>query len=257
MSCSDNGGVKMAEKILIASGKGGVGKSTVTVFLGKAAAENGQKVLLIDSDTGLGALDIMLSVSDKKMNTWLDVSLENCELRNAVISISDKLHLLPSPAVYPESIDDDVFVNIVSECENDYDIIFIDASAGIDENLKRAAKCCDRAIFIATADAISVKGAAAAATETEKFGIEREDMRLIINRFVKKAAMKSKLLNVDGVIDKSGVRLLGILPEDKKIPFSSVTSVLPDKKSRFAKAVKRISGRIQGKNIPLALNELK
>ena len=247
----------MAEIILIASGKGGVGKSTTTAFLGKAMASSGKKVLLIDSDTGLGALDIMLSVADKKMNTWLDVSNGNCESENALIKISDNLFLLPSPTLYPETIDEDVFVKITQECENNFDIIFIDASAGIDENLKRAAKCSDRAIFIATADEISVKCAAAAASETEKFGIEREDMRLIINRFEKKAAIKSKLLNVDGVIDKSGIRLLGIIPEDKKIPYSSVTSVLPDKKSRFCKAVKRITDRIGGKNIPLKINELK
>lgn len=247
----------MAEKILIASGKGGVGKSTVTSFLGKAIADSGKKVLLIDSDTGLGALDIMLSVADKKMNTWLDVSDKNCNTANALIKISDNLYLLASPTAYPETIDEDVFVKITKECEDNFDIIFIDASAGIDENLKRAAKSCDRAIFVATADEISVKCAAAAASETEKFGIDREDMRLIINRFVKKAAIKSKLLNVDGVIDKSGVRLLGILPEDKKIPYSSVTSVLPDKKSSFAKAIKRITDRIDGKNVPLRLNDLK
>lgn len=247
----------MAETILIASGKGGVGKSTTTAFLGKAMASSGKKVLLIDSDTGLGALDIMLSVADKKMNTWLDVSDGICSIGNALIQISENLFLLPSPSRYPEEIDEDVFLKITQECEKDFDIIFIDASAGIDENLKRAAKCSDRAVFIATADEISVKCAAAAAAETEKFGIEREDMRLIINRFVKKATMKSKLLNVDGVIDKSGVRLLGIIPEDKKIPYSSVTSVLPDKKSSFSKAVKRIADRIDGKNIPLRLNELK
>lgn len=247
----------MAEKILIASGKGGVGKSTVTSFLGKTIADSGKKVLLIDSDTGLGALDIMLSVADKKMNTWIDVSDENCNTENALIKISDNLYLLPSPTTYPEMIDEDIFVKITKECENNFDIIFIDASAGIDENLKRAAKCCDRAIFVATADEISVRCAAAAASETEKFGIDRNDMRLIINRFVKKAAIRSRLLDVDGVIDKSGVRLLGIIPEDKKIPYSSVTSVLPAKKSSFCKAIKRITDRIDGKNVPLNFKELK
>ena len=132
-------------------------------------------------------------------------------------------------------------------------MIFIDAPAGIDDGLERAAIACDKAIFIATADEISVKGAAAAASETEAFGIERENMRLLINRFVKKAALKSNLLNVDGVIDKTGVRLLGIVPEDKKIPYSSVTGVFPGEKSKFLKAVRRISARIDGENVPLVL----
>lgn len=246
----------MAEKILIASGKGGVGKSTVASFLARAYAENHKKVLVIDSDTGLGALDVMLGVSDKKMNTWLDVVTENCDLKSAVIEVSENLHLLPAPSFYPEDIPENAFRDIAAEAENRYDVIFIDAAAGIDDSLKRAAVACEKAVFVATADEISVKCAASAAKQTEEYGIENSEMRLIINRFVKKAAMKSRLLNIDGVIDKSGVMLLGILPEDKKIPFSSVTGVLPDKKSPFAKAIKRIYDRMNGKSVPLNLKKM-
>ena len=243
----------MAEKILIASGKGGVGKSTVTSFLGKNAAEKGRRVLLIDADPGLGALDIMLGVSDRVMNTWLDVVNGNCFVENAMIEVSENLFLLPSPSVYPDGITADDFRNVVSYSDDKFDVIFIDASAGIDKNLEMTAKSADRAVFVATADEISVKCAASAARETEKYGIDRENMRLIINRFVKKAAMKSRLLNVDGVIDKSGVMLLGIIPEDKKIPFMSVTSHLPKKKSPFITAIDRINGRINGEYLPLKI----
>ena len=247
----------MAEKIVIASGKGGVGKSTITSFLGRQLSAEGFRVLLIDSDTGLGALDIMLGVTEQKLNSWLDISDEYCTTDAAVIKVSDKLHLIPSPEMYPYEIDDNVFVKIISGCEDNYDYIFIDASAGIDENLRRAVKCADSIIFVATADEVSVRCAAAAANQAEMLGIDRSNMRLIINRFIKKAAIRAKLLDVDGVIDKSGVRLLGLVPEDEKIPFSCVTAKLPARKSRFIKAMGRIAGRIQGKNIPLALKELK
>lgn len=243
----------MAEKILIASGKGGVGKSTVTSFLGKNAAGKGSKVLLIDADPGLGALDIMLGVSDRVMNTWYDIVKDNCECENALIEVSDNLSLLPSPSVYPDDIKAEDFRNVVAHFEDKFDIIFIDASAGIDKNLEITAKASERAVFVATADEVSVRCAAAAARETEKYGIERENMRLVINRFVKKAAMKSRLLNVDGVIDKSGIMLLGIIPEDKMIPFMSVTSVSPKKKSPFISAIGRITGRINGEYIPLKI----
>ncbi|MBR5233030.1 MAG: AAA family ATPase [Clostridia bacterium] len=243
----------MAEKILIASGKGGVGKSTVTSFFGREFAVRGSKVLLIDADPGLGALDIMLGVQDRVMNTWLDVVCENCEGENALVEVASGLFLLPSPSVYPDELTDEDFRNVVSYFDNKFDIIFIDASAGIDRNLEITAGAADRAVFVATADEVSVRCAAAAARESENYGIERKDMRLVINRFEKKAAIKSKLLNVDGVIDKSGVMLLGIIPEDKKIPFMSVTSVMPKKKSPFIKAVGRITGRINGEYIPLEI----
>lgn len=243
----------MAEKILIASGKGGVGKSTVASFLGMQAAKNGKKVLLIDADTGLGALDILLGVSDRTMHTWLDVAAGNCDVKNAVINVSEGLFVLPSPSYCPDDLASDTMFTVTEKCGSEFDFILIDASAGIDANLKMCACACDRAIFVATADEVSVKCAAAAARETEKYGIDRDDMRLVINRYIKKAAMRSRLLNVDGVIDKSGVMLLGILPEDKKIPYMSVTSRIPDGKSSFLKAIKRIVRRINGENIPLSL----
>lgn len=242
----------MAEKIMIASGKGGVGKSTFAAFLGRESAKNGCRVLLIDADTGLGALDILLGVRDRVMNTWTDVVSGQCGKDNAIISVCDNLFLLPSPSCYPDEFAEDS-MRILTGMYDDFDMIIIDASAGIDRNLRMCTQACDRAVFVATADEVSVKCACAAAAEAEKYGMERDDMRLVINRFVKKKAMKSKLLNVDGVIDKSGVMLLGVLPEDKKIPFLSVTGNMPDKKSPFIRAVERITGRINGKNIPLKL----
>lgn len=247
----------MAERILIASGKGGVGKSTVTAFLGRAFAQRNMKILLVDSDAGLGALDILLGVADKVSNSWTDVAEGNCEIKNAVIEINTNLHLLPSPRIFNGNVSDTVFEDILAAVENDYDAIFIDASAGVDDNFRRGALYCDRAVFVATADEISVRCACSAATEAEKYGIDRENIRIIINRFVKKAALKAKLLNVDGVIDKSGVALLGLIPEDKKIPFVSVTNDLPGKKSPFVSAVNRIADRIEGKYVPLDLKQLK
>lgn len=247
----------MAEKILVASGKGGVGKSTVTVFLGRIFAQRGNRVLLVDSDTGLGALDIMLDVADKVNNTWADVADEFCGVKNAIIEVSNNLHLLPSPRIFTENISDTVFKDVLSDVEDEYDVIFIDASAGIDENLRRGALYCNRAVFVATADEVSVRCACSAACETVKIGIDRDDMRIIINRFIKKAALKAKLLNVDGVIDKSGVALLGIIPEDKKIPFVSVTNDLPKKKSLFVSALDRIADRLEGKYVPLDLKHFK
>lgn len=247
----------MSEKILIASGKGGVGKSTVAAFLGRELASRSMKVLLIDSDTGLGALDIMLNVAERVVNTWADVISAECKTENAVIKISENLHLLASPRILPDDMPENAFESIIEDAEKDYDVILIDASAGIDENLRRTAAVCNRAVFVATADEISVRCACAAANEAEKCGIDRDNMRIIINRFIKKAALKARLMNVDGVIDKSGIALLGIIPEDKKVPFISVTNDLPDKKSVFVSAVGRISDRLEGKYVPLELRRFK
>ena len=74
----------MTRSILIASGKGGVGKSTVASRLGAALAEQGQKVLLVDCDAGLSSLDLMLDVSEDVAFHWYDVYRERCEAAEAV-----------------------------------------------------------------------------------------------------------------------------------------------------------------------------
>ncbi|MBQ8209417.1 MAG: AAA family ATPase [Clostridia bacterium] len=247
----------MAEKILIASGKGGVGKSTFSVFLAKNLAGKDKKVLVIDSDTGLGSLDILFGVPDKVVNSWADVIADGCDAKQAVLEISTNLYLMPSPRFFEGEIPDDIFKNITRQLDDEYDVVIIDASAGIDDNLKRCAYACDRAIFVATADEISVRCAASAAIEVQKHGILYDDMRIVINRYVKKAALKSKLLNIDGVIDKTGISLLGILPEDKKVPFMSVTNDTPSSKSVFIGAVDRIADRMLGKNVPLNFKKFK
>ena len=60
----------MAEIILVASGKGGSGKSTFTVGVSKALASCGKRVLAIDCDIGLRSLDLLLGVSESVVFDW-------------------------------------------------------------------------------------------------------------------------------------------------------------------------------------------
>ena len=120
-----------------------------------------------------------------------------------------------------------------------------------------AVKNCDKTIMVATPDAVSVQGAAKAARKAVEYGVKITDQRIVINRFLKKEAIKSRLLNIDGVIDSSGVRLLGIIPEDKSIICMSVTGKMPKKKSEVYSAAKRIAMRVEGKNVPLDFKHMK
>ena len=75
----------MAEIILVTSGKGGVGKSTVSLLTGAALAKRGKKVLLIEMDAGLGGLDIMFGVEDKSVFDLADVLEGLCEPIKAIL----------------------------------------------------------------------------------------------------------------------------------------------------------------------------
>lgn len=244
----------MTRSILIASGKGGVGKSTVACRLGKILAAQGQKVLLVDCDAGLSSLDVMLGLTENVAFHWYDAYLGYCETAEAVVHTEDGPDLLPAPTA-PLTVDAPDAVKIaVDALAEDYDIVLIDAPAGLTAGMERAAAAAKKAVVVATADEISVKGAAALARSVKKQGVEQ--CRLLINRYDLNAAQKGKLLSVDDIIDKTVVQLLGIIPEDPEIIYSTVTGQLSEK-SKSAKAFRRIAARVSGEEVPLKLSQLK
>lgn len=244
----------MAIKLAVVSGKGGVGKSTVCKNLGIQFALSGKRTLLADGDAGLSSLDIMLGCSENITFTWHDYITGRCSADDAIYKLTEELHLLPSPKIPLTEDFSDGISQIVTEKQDEYDIIIIDAPAGLGRGLRRAARASDRAIIVATADEVSVKGAAAVDRVLADEGITRT--RLLINRYQLKAAKKGKLLTVDEIIDKTLVQLIGIIPEDENIIYSTVSG--KKLKTKLSdKAFSRVAKRITGENVELSLSQLK
>jgi septum site-determining protein MinD len=75
----------MAQILVIASGKGGVGKSTLTAGLSCALVGMGKRVLAADFDIGLRGLDLMLGAGDRVVFDWGDVLTGRCALAQALL----------------------------------------------------------------------------------------------------------------------------------------------------------------------------
>ncbi|MGN0444351.1 MAG: P-loop NTPase [Acutalibacteraceae bacterium] len=238
----------MAEKIVVASGKGGVGKSSCTVAIGKELANRGYRVLLIDTDTSLRSLDVLLGVSDRVVFDWGDVICERCSFSKAIIKCKN-VSLISCPLQNDERFTPEAMKKTVMLYDKMFDYIIIDSPAGVDIGLDIACAAADRALIISTSDKICVRSASRAAQRLYDTGIE--DIRLIINRFVRKSVRRNKLLNIDSVIDSTSVQLIGVVPEDENITFGIVM------KSRSQPSYQpfvRITNRILGKEEPLNLN---
>lgn len=236
----------MAEKIVIASGKGGVGKTSVCVGLGRALCALGKKVLIIDCDC-LRSVDILTGVTEKLVYDWSDVIFSRCDKIQAVYETKD-VSVMTSPTSY-EGISTFYMKELLSLYEEDYDYILLDAPAGLGTPLRLASAAADRAIVVSTPDMVCVRSACTAGDELIKLGIY--DVRLIINRVLKKDVKKGRLLNMDSVIDNVQVQLIGIVPEDAKLKLGSMGMTVYKKGQVSFKPFTNIAKRICGTYVEL------
>lgn len=237
----------MARKIVFASGKGGVGKTTLAVAVGKALAECEQRVLLVDFDN-LRGIDLLVGASESVVYDWGDVLLDRCSI-DAAIYEAGGLSLISCPRKYGEATPKKM-VELIEKLNKKFDYILFDAPAGIGRGLQLAAAAADKGILVATPDYVCVRAAFAAADELLGCGVS--EVRLIINRAVKKDIRKKKMLNIDAVIDSAAVQLLGIVPEDGYLRFGAMGGSVYKKGQTSYKAIKNIAKRLNGENVPLS-----
>ncbi len=240
----------MAKKIILASGKGGVGKSSLTAGLAISLCEIGLNTLVVDFDIGMGCLDLILAADDTGIFNWGDVLNGNCEHFTALRStIGPKL--LVAPLAFDESYTADALKKMLAPYDNEFDYILFDAPAGVSGGFKLAAACADAGIIVSTPDEVCVRVGLYAGDTLRASGID--DIKLIINRFNKRLTVQGHYLNIDEVIDATYLQLLGVVPEDKKLSYCSVTGMQSLENSKAKSAFHRIAKRLEGINVNLVI----
>lgn len=239
----------MAKKIVIASGKGGVGKSTFTVGLAKALVSMGSRVLIIDCDR-LRSIDLLVGVTAELVYDFGDVIKENCEPEAAIYE-NGGVSIISCPLSY-EGIDCEDMKALVGHYDDSFDFILLDAPAGIDKGLELAASGADKGIVVSTPDLVCVRSAYTAAGELDKIGVA--ESRLVINRVNTKDMSRGRLLNIDKVIDSTMVQLIGVVPEDAKLRLGSMGGEIYKRGQLSRKAFSNIAKRICGQYVALDLD---
>jgi septum site-determining protein MinD len=244
----------MTAKVLtIASGKGGVGKTTAVANIGVALASRGQKVTCIDADIGLRNLDVILGLENRIVYDLVDVIEGRCRLRQAMIR--DKrlpdLFLIPAAQTRDKSaVSPSDMVRLCDELRPEADWIIIDSPAGIERGFRNAIAAADRVLVMTNPDVSAVRDAdrVIGLLEAE----EKGPVALIINRLNPAMVKRGDMLSVEDVHDLLAVELIGIIPEDESVILASNRGqpLALDTKSKAGQAFQNISRRLMGEQIP-------
>lgn len=207
----------MARRIVITSGKGGVGKTTITANLGLALAVYGARTLLIDVDLGLNNLDLVLGIENKAVYDIIDVLEGRCRAREALIRYGNKnLFVMPSNHSFSEKkVSPQQMKVIVDSLELSFDYILIDCPAGIDAGFHRAVALADEAIVVTTPHLSALRDADKVLSVLGSYGME--NTFLLINKVRGDLVVSGEMmshLDISGILK---LALLGIVPEEDKI----------------------------------------
>lgn len=245
----------MGNSVVITSGKGGAGKSTVSVGLGRALAARGRRVLLIDCDAGLRSLDRMTGTEEALVFDSADVVFGRCAPAQAIYPCaqSDNLFLLPAPSSGENMLRPAVMEKLVPLLKRYYDYVLLDSPAGVGSGFRAAACAADRALVVCSPDPVCARSAGS--VRELLLRLQVPELRLVINRFNPVLFDKTAVYeDLDGVIDVSGIQLFGVVPEDFSLAADFLKGCSARAESRGMMALSRIAGRLEGEKIPVSMD---
>ncbi|RDU65172.1 P-loop NTPase [Helicobacter sp. MIT 14-3879] len=166
--------------IAITSGKGGVGKSTISANLAYSLWNMGYKVGIFDADIGLANLDLIFGVNAKY--NLLDVLKGNASLDDIIINIESGLYLIPGYTgeeilKYDLNILDKM--DLQNEILDSLDLLLIDTGAGINQNVQTFLNVSKYLIVITMPDPAALTDAYASIKVASK---HKDKIYMIINQ---------------------------------------------------------------------------
>lgn len=208
----------MSRTIVVTSGKGGVGKTTITANLGMCLARKNFRVCLLDMDIGLNNLDVVMNLEDRVVYTIMDVIEGRCRIKEALIQDDyfPLLCLLSSGGLNNNlTIQISQIRRVVEALNEMFDFVLIDCPAGIDVGFKRAVSCATEALVVTTPHLSSIRDADKVVTILSSYNIENK--RFVINRARGDLMQDKLMLDVYDIGKVLNIEFGGVLPEDDSV----------------------------------------
>jgi septum site-determining protein MinD len=234
----------MVQVYTIASGKGGTGKTTVTANLGPMLAKYGRKTCILDADVGMANLGLILGLENLPV-TLHEVLGGRAVVKDAIYDGPLGVKVVPSGLSLQgfQNSNPDRLRDVMSDLVSDFDVLLIDAPAGISRDGVIPLTVADGVILVVNPEISSIVDALKTKILTETVGGRVEGAilnRVTTNNDELSRAQMEKLL---------GVRIIGIIPEDPNVRRASAGRapiVVKFPSSDASRAFRRISANLAG-----------
>lgn len=237
------------ETIVVASGKGGVGKSTVTTNLASTFSKHGHKVCVIDLDLNLGKLDIILGEESNVSHDISDILNNNLSIKEVMFPVKNNSNLFVIPA--PRNVEEIIITStqleaIIKELkEHSFEYIFLDCPAGVDKlnPFRAAAKCADRALVITTQEKTSLRDADVVISILENNNFNSNNkLHLIVNKYIEPRFLSRKnFFKYKDIQTQLAIPLIGVIKHNTIYTSYLNSGILPtDKNNKISSEYKSI-----------------
>ena len=210
---------KPIQVIAVTGGKGGVGKTNVSVNLGLALTQMERRVTLLDADLGLANVDVLLGL--KPRHTLKDVLDGNCSMRDVVVNGPLDLKVVPAASGLQEMVklgarEHSGLISAFSDIAHNMDVLIIDTAAGISDDVVSFLCAAQEVIVVVCNEPTSITDAyALIKILNQQYGICR--VRVVANMVRNEADGEAVFTKLQNVTDRFlNVMLLyaGSIPQD-------------------------------------------
>ncbi|MDD6483127.1 MAG: septum site-determining protein MinD [Clostridiales bacterium] len=244
----------MGKIVMVASGKGGTGKTTATANIGAALALRGHLTAVIDMDIGLRNLDVALGLESNIVYDVAEAIEGTCSLDDVLIKDTrfENLYFAASPQTR-SSIDanEERLREFWDNVRNRFEYCIVDAPAGISGGFSYVIDSADCAVIVTLPETASLRDGDRVISIMEQKGIE--DIRMVINRVRPSMIERGIMMDADRCMDMLGVKMLGIVPDDEELIISNLRAELAisNPNSAAGRAFLNIAARLCGEEIPI------
>jgi len=187
-------GDQAIQVVAITGGKGGVGKTSMSVNLGLALTALGRRVVLLDADLGLANVDVLMGIRAER--TITDVMEGHCGLRDIVVDTPSGLRVIPASSGIRSVAnlgprEHGGLIHAFSELAGEMDVLLIDTAAGIADNVISFVRA-SREVIIVVCDEPSSMTDAYALIKVLNRDCRKREFRIVAN-MTRSAAEGEKL----------------------------------------------------------------